>query len=151
MTYSVAVLQDRARQIAATAVLSAAAVVAGFLLDGVAVAALCALVAYGVAVFVLGLANAGVAATAVVATLAVVALVDAGSEDPPPPERAELREAGADIERLVDQLDQTRRGQAEVRSRTSELRDSLQSARRRADRLQAETERLQRAARRARR
>lgn len=144
MTYSVAVLQDRARQIAATAVLSAAAVAGGFLLDGIAVAALCALAAYGVAVFVLGLANAGVAAATVVATLAVVALIDAGSESPPPPERAQLRQAEADLERLGDELDAARRGQVELRRRAAQLRDALQRAQRRASRSEGEARRLRR-------
>lgn len=144
-------LRDRARQIAATVVLGAAAVVGGFLLDGVAVAALCALGAYGVAVFVLGLTNAGVAAAAVVATLAVVALVDSGSEDPPPPERALLREADAGIERLGAERHEARRRQRELRDRATRLRDALRAARRRSDRLQAQTRRLQRAARRPRR
>ncbi len=149
MTYSVAVLRERARQIAATVVLGAAAVVGGFLLDGIAVAALCALAAYAVAVFVLGLANAGVAAAAVMATLAILALVDAGSEDPPPPERALLREADADIQRLGAERDEARRRQGELSDQATRLRDTLQEAQRRSRRLGAETRRLRQAPRRA--
>ena len=64
-------LEDRTRQIAVTAVLSAAAVTGAYVLTGVAVAALVALVGCAVGVFVLGLHNAGVVAATVVAVVAV--------------------------------------------------------------------------------
>lgn len=137
--------EDRARQIALTAVLGIAAVVGAYYLAGVAVAAVVALIAYAVGVFVLGLPNAGAVAAAVVVAVAVVAVVDASTdEEPPPPERAQLRESRADVRRLVTAQGEARERQEELREVGTRLRRRLSSTERRAARLEDDLRKLRR-------
>lgn len=138
-------LEDRVRQIALTVVLGIAAVLGAYFLAGVAVAALVALAAYALGVFVLGLPNAGAVAAGVVVAVAAVAVVDANTgEEPPPPERAQLREARADVRRLVTAQAEARESQEELRDVGARVQLKLASAERRAARLEDEVRKLRR-------
>lgn len=64
--------RERVKSVAATAAMACLAVAVAYALLGTVAAALVALALYGVAVFMLGLVNAGAAAAALMATLAVV-------------------------------------------------------------------------------
>ena len=129
------------------------AVVLAYALLGTVAAALVALAVYGVAVFVLGLVNAGPAAAALMATLAVVVALDPAlddSDDGPPPERAQLREARSSLRESVQREGQARQGVEALEAEVAQLRRRAATASARARRLEAEAARLRRALRRAR-
>jgi len=85
------------------------------------------------------------ALTAVVVAVAAVAVVDANTgEEPPPPERAQLRESRADVRRLVAAQGEARERQEELREVGTRLRRRLTSTERRAARLEDDLRKLRR-------
>ena len=140
--------RERARSVAVTAVAACVVVVLAYALLGTVGAALVALAAYGVTVFVLGLVNAGAAAAALMATLAVVVAIDPAlddSDEEPPPERAQLRETRASLEASVEREGQATQRVEALEARAAVLRAQARGASARAKRLEAEAARLRRA------
>jgi hypothetical protein len=145
--------RERARSVAVTAGAACVVVVLAYALLGTVGAALVALAAYGLAVFVLGLVNAGLAAAALMATLAVIVAIDPtldDSDEEAPPERAQLRETRSSLRESVAREGQARERVQMLEGETAALRRRAGSASTRARRLDAKANRLRRALRRAR-
>ncbi len=138
---------------AVTAGAACLVVVLAYALLGTVGAALVALAAYGLAVFVLGLVNAGLAAAALMTALAVIVAIDPtldDSDEQAPPERAQLRETRSSLRESVAREGQARERVQMLEGETAALRRRAGSASTRARRLDAKANRLRRALRRAR-
>ncbi len=145
--------RERARSVAVTAGAACVVVVLAYVLLGTVGAALVALAAYGSAVFVLGLVNAGLAAAVLMATLAVIVAIDPtldAYDEQAPPERAQLRETQTSLRESVEREGQARQRVQALEGREAALRERAGSASARAKRLETEAVRLRRALRRAR-
>ena len=146
--------RERARSVAVTAVVACVVVVIAYALLGTVGAALVALAAYGVTVFVLGLVNAGAAAAALMATLALwwrstrCSMTPTTSRRPSAPSCVTPGPAwGSPFEREGQAIRRVEALEAQVAA----LRRRAESASARADRLEAEVARLRRQLRRAQR
>ena len=144
--------RERVKSVAATAAMACLAVAVAYPLLGTVAAALVALAVYGVAVFMLGLVNAGAAAAALMATLAVVVAIDPvldDSDEQVPPERAQLREARTSLGASVEREGKARERQEQLEAELSQLRGKSRSSARRTGRQETQIRRLRRALRRA--
>jgi hypothetical protein len=146
--------RERARLVAVTAGAGCLVIVLAYALLGTVGAALVALGAYAVAVFVLGLVNAGAAAAALMVTLAAVVALDPAiddSDDQPPPERSQLREARSSLRESVEREARARQRVQALEAEAARLRERAETATARARRLEAQAARLRQALRQARR